>query len=257
MPQISPHAIVECPANLAEDVVVGPFARIGPEVRIGPGVRVDNNVTINGLVEIGRDNHVYPFAIIGQDGGDGGPIVIGQSNRIREHVVISSAPVGGRTVIGDRNLIMVGCCVEAGASIAHDAILGNYTHLAEGARVESFVHTGGFTALEPRCTVGAYTFTSGYAGINRDTPPFATVQGFPFRIRGVNVVKLRRCGLAEETINALKDAFRELFNGETSETQIDAGRVGQFAASAGDDEHLQALHRYLDRVLSANRKGGE
>ena len=43
MPNISPHAVVMAPANLAGDVVVGAFAYVGPHVRIEAGSRVDNN----------------------------------------------------------------------------------------------------------------------------------------------------------------------------------------------------------------------
>lgn len=225
MPQISPHAIVDCPANLADDVVVGPFACIGPDVRVGPGTHIENNVTLTGCVDIGRDNRIFPFAVIGQsgDGDAAGRVVLGDRNSIREHVVIYAGPSATR--IGNDNLVMIGCHLGPDAFVGDQVILGNFTQVAERSRVEDYVRTSGFTGTRPGTTIGAYTFTSGFAGIDRNAPPFAMVQGFPFRVRGVNVQNLKRCGFDEADIAALRDAFRDLFNGEGGPVQGDVLRT--------------------------------
>ena len=93
--------------------------------------------------------------------------------------------------------------------------------------------------IEPGTRVGAYTFIAGYAGIDRDAPPFAMVQGFPFRVRGVNTQNLKRCGFGEETIAALKQAFRCLFNGDGDQVSPDAIRA--WAAANPMDEALRYL----------------
>ena len=46
MPDISPTAIVESAARLAEDVRVVPFAYFGPEVQLGPGCIIDSGATV-------------------------------------------------------------------------------------------------------------------------------------------------------------------------------------------------------------------
>ena len=48
MPKISPLAVVDPKAELADDVEVGPFCVIGPDVRIGAGTKLMNHVTIIG-----------------------------------------------------------------------------------------------------------------------------------------------------------------------------------------------------------------
>lgn len=249
MPQISPYAIVECPANLADDVTVGPFACVGPDVRIGSGTRIENNVTLTGQVDIGRDNHVFPFAVIGQPAGEGQPagrVVIGDRNSIREHVVICAGPAGTR--IGSDNLIMIGCHLAGDAAVGDQVILGNFTQVAERSRVEDWVRTSGFTGTRPGTTIGAYTFTSGFAGIDRNAPPFAMVQGFPFRVRGVNAQNLKRCGFDESAIADLKDAFRGLFNGEGG--PVDPELIEELASR----EPLAEPVRYL---LDFLRRSGE
>ena len=246
MPQISPHAIVECPANLADDVVVGPFAYIGPDVRIGAGTRVDNNVTLEGNVQLGCENRIHPFALIGhpsQPGRTGGRVIIGDRNNIREHVTISAG--ANVTRIGDDNLIMIGCYVGPDVVVEDQVILGNYTQLADRTHVEKCVWASGFTGTRTGTTIGAYTFTSGYAGIDRDAPPFAMVQGFPFRIRTVNTHNLKKRGFDDESIGVLKEAFRSLFNGENGEPDIE--RVKELSQQTDLQEHVRYLVDFLCR----------
>ena len=59
------NASIDPRAEIDDEVEVGPFCAIGPEVRIGRGTRLENNVTLMGNVTIGRDNQIYPNAVIG------------------------------------------------------------------------------------------------------------------------------------------------------------------------------------------------
>src|SRR5579862_3884803 len=65
MPKISPHAIIDKDAEIAEDVEIGPFCVIGPHVKIESGCRLLNSVTILGRTTLGRDNVCFPNAVIG------------------------------------------------------------------------------------------------------------------------------------------------------------------------------------------------
>ncbi len=247
MPQISPHAIVTCPDNLADDVVVGPFSYVGPKVCVGPGSRIDGNVSVAGEVRIGRDTQIHPFAVIGAEPVDGEPagrIVIGDHNSIREHAVICGGDAGGEgTRVGSHNLIMIGCYVGADVVIADHIVLGNYSQLERGTRVEEHVWAAAFTGTRPDVTIGRYTFTSGYAGLDRDAPPYAMLQGVPFRVRGVNTHNLKRCGFTDSSIAELKDAFRFLFNGAEQGFRPEA--LAELAERADIDEHLRYLVDYL------------
>jgi UDP-N-acetylglucosamine acyltransferase len=50
----------------------------------------------------------------------------------------------------------------------------------------------------------------GNAKVTQDCLPFVVTDGFPARARAVNVVGLRRAGVAAATIRALKEAYRTL-----------------------------------------------
>src|SRR5678816_675080 len=52
-PKISPHAVVDEEAEIADDVEIGPFCVVGPHVKIGPGCKLFNNISILGHTTIG------------------------------------------------------------------------------------------------------------------------------------------------------------------------------------------------------------
>ena len=65
MPKISPLAVVDSKAHVAEDVEVGPFCVIGPNVVIGSGCKLLSHVVIDGHTTIGRDNTFFPYCVVG------------------------------------------------------------------------------------------------------------------------------------------------------------------------------------------------
>jgi len=254
MPGISPHAIVEKGAKLAEGVRVGPFSYIGPKVRIGPGCIIENNVTIVGRTSLGERNHVFPMAAIGlcSDGpADAGACVTGDANSFREHVTVYGG-ADGPTRIGTDNLVMIDCTIGAGAVVGDHCIFANLTHVGPGARVADYTQTSGFAAIGQGVTIGAYTFIAGYAGIGRDVPPYAVIQGSPYRVRGVNTHKLKRCGFGDDDILALKEAFRELFNGTGEPVSCEA--IERCRQASGANVCVERLLAALD---AAGPRGGD
>jgi UDP-N-acetylglucosamine acyltransferase len=251
MPEISPQAIVESGASVADDVRIGPFTYVGSEVRIGAGCVVENNVTLTGRTTLGEGNHVYPLAVVGEgpDEGSAGECVVGAANTLREHVTVYA---GGPepTRIGDDNLLMIDSQVGPGAVVGDHCIFANYTHVRAAARVEDYVRTSGFCLVDAGVTVGACTFTAGYVIVDQDAPPFAILQGSPYRVRGVNTHNLRRCGFGEEDIRALKDAFRELYNGQTRNP--DAAAIRRLQTGEGTNA---SVHRLLEFIQPRQRTG--
>jgi len=242
MADISKFATIERGAEIAEDVKIGPFTYIGPHVRIGSGCVIEGNVTITGRTELGDRTRVSPLAVIGAGDGKGaetGEVIIGQANSIREHATIYGGPPGRPTRLGDDNLIMISCHVGSGATIGDHGILINNTLIGAGAVLEDYVHTSGFIVILPGVRVGAYTFTLGYTEIDRDAPPYAMVQGAPYRVRGVNSEKLRRCGFADSSIKAIKQALHELYNGSGDVANPDA--LDRLLAMDDADLHVQRL----------------
>ncbi len=252
MPDISRHAVVEPTAKLASDVCVGPFAYVGGDVRLGPGCIIDSGATVTGRTSLGARCHVFPLAAVGggENGQDEGECLVGQANDIREHVAI----LGGTdqpTCLGDDNLIMIGCRIGPGASVGSHCILSNYTQIEGAARVEDYVGTSAFTSIAAGASVGTYTYVVGFTGVDKHAPPYAMVQGCPFRVRGVNTEKLRRCGFGDDDIRALKEAFRELFNSSGCEVSQEA-----MARLAGKPDANIHVKRLID-AIAQNRAGSK
>jgi len=243
MAEISPKAVVANPAGLADDVQVGPFSFVGPEATVGPGTVIANNVTVTGRTTIGAGAHLFPGCVVGSapSGADGADAAcrIGAGNVIREHVTVEAG-----AALGDHNLLMVGCQVAHDAVLAGEGIFANFTRIAHHARIEPFVRTSGSTAIEAYATVGAYAFTTGYAEVRSDVPPYAIVQGVPVRVRGLNVENLRRCGFDAASIEALKHAFRSLFNGSCATPTPEQLTE---AEAASDNEYVRHLVGSLRR----------
>jgi len=112
---IDPTAQIDSAAEIGEEVAIGPNVVIGPEVRIGDRCRIGAGACIEGPTTLGPENIIYPMASIGgepQDlkfDGEKTTLSLGARNRIREYVTINrgTAGGGGRTVVGDDNLMMV------------------------------------------------------------------------------------------------------------------------------------------------------
>ena len=132
---IHSSSIVSPGAEIDPSVEVGPWCTIGPGVRIAKGCRFVSHVVVDGRTEIGEDNVIYPFSVIGaipQDlkyGGEPTRLTIGKRNTIRECVTINlgTAQGGGITTIGDDNLVM------AYSHVGHDCRVGNHCVLSNSA----------------------------------------------------------------------------------------------------------------------------
>ena len=212
-------AIISDNAKIADDVEIGPYSIVGDGVEIGSGTRIDSHVVINGPTVIGRDNHIYQFASIGDDPQDKKyadeptTLKIGDRNTIREFCTISRGTTQdkGETVLGDDNWIM------AYVHIAHDCVIGDKTIMANNATLAGHVHVGdwvifgGFSGAHQYCHIGAHAFIGMYAGVNRDVPAYTTVSGTPAAPRGINSEGLKRRGFDAGQIRNIKDAYRLVY----------------------------------------------
>lgn len=226
--EISPQAIIDPSAKIAADVQIGPFSIIGANVSIDSGTIIGPHVVIRGPTKIGKNNHFYQFASIGEDcqdkkyHGENTSLEIGDNNTFREGCTVHRGTVqgGGITSIGNDNLFMVN------THVAHDCIIGNHVVFSNNAsiaghvKVGDYASLGGFVGVHQFCTIGAHSFAGGGSMIMKDIAPFVTVFGNPAQTHGLNTVGLNRRDFSEELISALKQAYKIVFR--TSLTVKDA-----------------------------------
>jgi UDP-N-acetylglucosamine acyltransferase len=216
---IHPTAIVSASARIADDVEIGPYAVVGDDVEIGSGTRIESHVVINGPTRIGRDNHIYQFASIGDDPQDkkyaGEPtrLEIGDRNTIREYCTISRGTVQdeGLTTIGNDNWIMAYVHIAHDCRVGSNTIFANNASLAGHVRVGDWVIFAGFSGAHQFCHIGAHSFLGMYSGTNRDVPAYMMVAGQPSEPRGINSEGLKRRNFSADQIRNIKNAYRIVY----------------------------------------------
>jgi UDP-N-acetylglucosamine acyltransferase len=219
MTKIHPTALVDPRAELDHDVEVGPYSIVGPGVKIGRGTRIKSHAVIEGNTSIGEDNLIFQFATVGsvpQDlkyRGEDSRLVIGDRNTIREFVSLNPGTTGGgmMTRVGSHNLLMMYC------HIAHDCLLGDRNIIANGATlgghvvVEDYVIVGGLVGIHQFVKVGTSALLGAGSMVSKDVPPYCNATGDRARLKGLNLEGLKRRGFSREQIDAIKKAYRILF----------------------------------------------
>jgi UDP-N-acetylglucosamine acyltransferase len=217
--RIAPNCSIDPAAEIADDVEIGPFCVIGPHVRIARGTRLENSVTLMGRVTIGRENHIFPYCVIGghpQDvtyRGSDTQVIIGDHNVLRESVTVNRASEkeDGITSIGNHNFLMAGSHVAHDCRMGDHIIIANATLLGGHVRIHDHASLSGSVAVHHYATIGSYSFTAGITRVLHDVPPYMLCDGLPARPRCINVVALKRNNFPPETIRCLSETHRLLY----------------------------------------------
>ncbi len=215
---IHPTAIVDPGAELADDVQVGPYAIIEGQVTIGAGCIIGPHAVIHSYTVLGEGCQVGVGTALGgvpQDRkfkGERSFLRIGNNNIFREYVTLHRATGEDQaTIIGDDNFFMAYSHIGHNCRVGSHCMLSNCASVGGHSVIEDHVILGGLAAIHQFVTIGRLTIVGGLAGVTRDQPPFVVSEGRPARPRAINVIGLRRHGVASETIDALRKAFRLLY----------------------------------------------
>lgn len=224
--EVHPSAVIEPGAQIGPGCRIGPFCVIGSEVVLGAGVEVKSHVVITGWTEIGDQTTIFPFAVLGevpQDlkfKGEKTRLVIGARNRIREHVTMNPGTEGGGgvTCIGDDGLFMAGCHVAHDCQIGDRVILVNNVGLAGHCIIEEDVIVGGLCGVHQFVRIGRGAMIGALTMVTADVMPFGLVQGPRGTLDGLNLVGLKRRGVAKADIAELRELFSDLAGGSLRDT---------------------------------------
>jgi UDP-N-acetylglucosamine acyltransferase len=252
--RVHPRAEVAPGAQLDTGVTVGAYAVIGPHVRIGRDTWIGPHAVVTGHTTLGAGCRVFQFASVGappQDlkyQGEPSTVEMGDGNIVREFVSINPGTAAGgmRTRIGHRCLFMVS------SHVAHDCRVGDQVILANGAalggHVEAHDHAivGGLAGVHQYVRIGESALCAAGAMVSMDVPPFCTVAGDRARLRGLNLVGLRRRGFQPGAITALKRAYRALFHGV-------GGRRESVARARAAFGSVPEVARLVDFVATSRR----
>jgi UDP-N-acetylglucosamine acyltransferase len=244
MTTIHATAIIAPTVKLGANVSIGPYCVVDGEVTIGDNCVLKSHVAISGKTAIGAQCTIYPFASIGhvpQDlkyHGETSSLTIGSHNTIREYVTMNPGTQGGGMVtsVGDHCLFM------AGSHVAHDCKVGNHVILANNATLAGHVEVGdhaiigGLAAIHQFVRVGRHAIVGGMSGVEHDVIPYGSVMGERASLAGLNLIGLKRRGFDRDTIHALRNAYKALF-------EDDSGTLADRA------DRAQAQYKNIEAVM--------
>ena len=220
---VHPLACVHPKAKLAAGVQIGPYTQVDEHVKIEADTKIGTSCVITGHASIGKRCNIFTGAVIGsvpQDlkyKGEKTEVIIGDDNVIREYVTVNSGTQEtGKTVIGNKNLLMAYSHVAHDCNIMNETVIANVGTFAGHVCIEDKAVVGGMVAIHQFVRVGKLSIIGGCSKVVQDVPPFALVDGHPARVYGINNTGLKRAQVDLESVNLIKNAFKILFNMQLS-----------------------------------------
>ncbi len=249
MGAVHPTAIVDPQARLGTGVEIGPYCIVGADVTLGDGVILHSHVVIAGRTSIGPRTQIYPFASIGhrpQDlkyAGEASELIIGCDNTLREHVTMNPGTEGGGMVtrVGDRGLFMMGVHVAHDCQIGDRVIMANNATLGGHVVIEDDAIIGGLSGVHQFVRIGRHAMIGGMSGVEHDVIPYGLATGERARLQGLNVVGMKRHGLARAEMQTLSQAYARLFGPEDTLAE----RVERLATELGESAGVADLVAFV------------
>ena len=221
MSQIHPSSLVSEKVKLGNNIIIGPHCYLDGNISIGDNTILKSHVVISGDTKIGENNLFFPFSNIGCDpqdlkfNGESSSLIIGNNNIFRENVTISKGTKDGgmKTLISNDNLFMTGVHIAHDCKIGNENIFVNQVTLAGHVNVMNNVVIGGLSAIIQYVTIGSYSMIGGMSGIDKNVLPFSLVMGNRAKLRGLNLVGIRRNSFDKSEIKRINTIHNQFING--------------------------------------------
>ena len=218
---IHPTAVVDPGAEIEDDVKIGPYTIIESNVKIGKGCVIASGALVASGARLASGVRVFHGAVVGtipQDlkfGGEDSTAEIGENTTIREFCTVNRGTVhSGKTAVG------ANCLLMAYTHVAHDCYLGENVILANAVNMAGHVHIGDYTiiggmvAIHQFVQIGVHSMVGGMFRVARDIPPYCLAGGWPIKYEGLNLVGLRRRNFTPDIIDAIKEAYRLIYQSD-------------------------------------------
>ena len=211
--QIHPSSYISKKVNIGSNVYIGPFCNLDGDIIISEGCVLKSHISVTGKTTISKNNTFYPFCNIGCDPqdlkfkGEDSELIIGSNNTFRENTTISKGTADGGmiTKIGDNNLFMTGVHIAHDCIINNNNIFVNQVTLGGHVNIMNNVVIGGLSAIIQFVTIGSFSMIGGMSGIDRNVLPFSLAIGNRAKLRGLNLVGIRRNNFDKDEIRYISN----------------------------------------------------
>ncbi|MCI5824038.1 MAG: acyl-ACP--UDP-N-acetylglucosamine O-acyltransferase [Candidatus Gastranaerophilales bacterium] len=259
---IDNRAIISKDAQIGNNCEIGPNAYIGENVILGDNVKVCANAYIEHST-IGEGTIISPFASVGTPPQDLGykneptKVIVGKNCQIREYATIHRASGEGKsTVIGDKCLLMVSSHVAHNCVLDDEVILANLVTLGGHIKVGFGAFVGGMSVFHQNIRIGKMSIVSGFSAARQDILPFSKGEGRPPVPRALNVVALKRRGVALEDRTNLNKAFKILISPDLNTTQA----IDKIKSEVQNNKYIEELIEFVQTskrgvTLHSHKKG--
>ena len=221
MSRIHPNSFISKEVQLGNNVKIGPFCYLNGDIKIDDNTELKSHISISGKTLIGKNNLFYPFSNIGCDPqdlkykGENSELIIGDNNIFRENITISKGTLDGgmKTIIHNNNLFMTGVHIAHDCIIGNENILVNQVTLGGHVNIMNNVVVGGLSAIIQFVTIGSYSMIGGMSGIDKNVLPFSLVIGNRAKLRGINLVGIRRKNFDKSQITRINNIHYQYIDG--------------------------------------------
>lgn len=189
---------------------IGAYSVIEGPVQIGPGTRIGTHVFITGWTTIGRDCEIHHGAALGdtpQDfhfSGERSYLRIGDRVVLREYCTVHrGTQPESATILEDEVVVL------ATGHVGHNVIMRRGSKLYGASVIAGHAEIGAGAIISGTCAVhqfvriGELAMIGGGTRVPMDVPPFMLAVGNG-KVAGVNVIGLRRAGVAREAVEEIR-----------------------------------------------------
>ena len=120
------------------------------------------------------------------------------------------------TKINNNCLFMVGTHIAHDCYIASNVVMSNNANLAGHVKIYENAIIGGLCGIHQFVSIGKYSMIGGMSGVGSNIIPYGLYTGVREKLRGLNIIGLKRKGLDKNTIKKIKESFYNIFNSENT-----------------------------------------
>jgi UDP-N-acetylglucosamine acyltransferase len=147
------------------------------------------------------------------------------------------------TTVGAHAYLMAYVHIAHNCQVGPHVVMANLASLAGHVEIGEHANIGGMAGIHQFVRIGAHAFVGACSAVLQDIPPYVKVQGNRAKPFGLNVVGLRRHGLSREALQALKEAYRIVFESELNTSQA----LEQLTIGGGAFPEVQRFVEFIQR----------